>query len=349
MKLLVFAGGAGTRLWPLSRKSTPKQFEPFFDGKSTLQLAIDRVREFGMENVYVSTTSSYVDIVKKQIPDLDPSHIIVEPERRDVAAAVGLGLTVAKADGASGTVAVLWSDHVMERPEEFTGALKKAEKLLESDSERFIFIGEKPRYANHNLGWIHIGDKVEDGEHKFVGWKYRPDLDVCEDMFASGEWLWNPGYFVFDLDFCLGMYREHEPQMYEALQGMVATSSIETEYGKLDKKHFDTAILEKLDPSQATVLSVDMGWSDPGTLYAMKELLAEHPDANVEKGNVLCHESKDCFLYNEEDGKLLTSVGLEGVVVVNAKDSILVCHKDHVPRIKELLKKIEDEGLDKYL
>ena len=345
MKIVIFAGGAGTRLWPLSRKATPKQFEPFFEGKSTLQLAIDRVRGFGLENIYISTNHAYVDIVAKQVPGLDPSHIFSEPAKRDLAAAIGLTLVRMKQQGVEGSIAMLWSDHLMDRPDVFVDALKRADALIAQDPDRFVFIGEQPRYANQNLGWIHVGDELEPGVRAFQGWKYRPELDRCKEMYLSGDWLWNPGYFIYDIDFVLEQYKAHQPEMLAALEGMVNDEKkLSQAYSELPSMSFDNAIVEKVDASQAVVLPVHMGWSDPGTFYAMKEALVESEEQNVEHGAVIAHETRDSFIYNEVDHQLVTTVGLDGIVVVNTPDSILVCHKDHVPKIKELLKRVEEGG-----
>lgn len=345
MTLLIFAGGTGTRLWPLSRVSSPKQFEPFFEGKSTLQLAVDRVREFGLEHVYISTNEAYVDLVKEQITDLDPTHIFSEPAKRDLTAAIGLSLVQLKEQGVAGAIGMLWADHLIERPEVFREALRRAEGLIKDDSERLVFIGEQPRFANENLGWIHVGEELESGLQEFKGWKYRPELDVCKEMFSSGEWLWNPGYFVYDIDFMLRLYEKHQPEMLQALQGMVGDKDrTAREYPELPAIHFDNAIAEHVDPSQAVVLSVDMGWSDPGTLYAMKEALSGGGEESVELGPVVSHGSSDCFVYNQVENQVVTTVGLDGVIVVNTSDSILVCHKEHVPKIKELLKRMEEKG-----
>lgn len=350
MNLVIFAGGAGTRLWPLSRKATPKQFEPIFEGKSTLQLAVERVSEFGLDNIYISTNQDYVDVIQKRIPELTLDHVFAEPAMRDVAAAVGLSLARLKHMGKTGTVAVLWSDHVMDHPEAFRESLRRANELLKQDPERFIFLGEKPRYANEQLGWINVGKELDLGVKEFEGFKYRPDNETCKKFFASGEWLWNSGYFVFDIDFALAQYEKHMPEMYQALMAMARDEEkIKEEYSNLEKISFDNAILEKLDPSQAVVLSVDLGWSDPGTLYAMKELLAQSEADNVEQGKVITHESEDCFVYNGDDERLVAVLGMKGVVVANTGDSLLVCHKDKMHELKKLLEKIKEEGHEQHL
>ncbi|MEK7529517.1 MAG: sugar phosphate nucleotidyltransferase [Patescibacteria group bacterium] len=347
---VIFAGGLGARLWPLSRLATPKQFEPFFEGKSTLQLAVDRVRHLSMGDLFISTNERYVDLVRDQVPDLSLEHIFYEPVKRDLAAAVCLTLLRLKARGAFGAVAVLWADHVMQRTDVFVKALARAEDLVRQNPERFAFLAETPRFANHNLGWMQLGEALEPGVYAFRAWKYRPDAETCGAMFHSGQWRWNPGYFVFDIDFALSLYREYQPAMLKAIKEMMDDEAqLKVHYGDIEQAHFDQAIIEHLAPEQAVVLPVDMGWSDPGTLYAMKELLASSEDDNVEHGNVVMHNTRDAFVYSTNAKQLVTTVGLDGVVVVNTPDSVLVCDKRSVPEIKELLKKLEEQGFAAHL
>jgi len=350
MNLIIFAGGTGTRLWPLSRKRSPKQFEKLKDNQSTLQMAFDRIKGFGSDHIFVSTNDQYVSLVREQLPALPEHHIFAEPAKRDLAAAIGLTLLRLKQTNVHGTVAVLWSDHFMDHPDRFVDALHQAETLIDMDPNRFVFLGETPRFANHNLGWIHVGANIQEGLFSFVGWKYRPDIALCERLFASGEWLWNPGYFVFDIDFVLGLYQQFQPEMFASLSHMVDDEeTIATEYPKLEALHFDTAILEKIDPSRAVVLRVDMGWSDPGTLYALKEALTRTIEDNHTMGNVVVQDTRDCLVHNEEPEKLVATVGLDGIVVVNTKDALLVCAKDAVPDVKRLLDTLDAQGLGEHL
>jgi len=142
MKLIIFAGGAGTRLWPISRVNSPKQFEKLVGTRSTLQMAIERVMPFGIENIIISTNKRYKNLVKKQLPEISGSQLFLEPEKRDLAAAVGLSLARLKKQGYSGTIAVLWSDHFVKKPENFREALRKGEKIVENNQDRLVFLAE---------------------------------------------------------------------------------------------------------------------------------------------------------------------------------------------------------------
>lgn len=350
MTYIIFAGGAGTRLWPMSRKNSPKQFSLITNNQSTLQMAVERIAPFGMEHIYISTNGAYLDLVKQQVPALATDHIFLEPEKRDQAPAVGLSLLRLRERGITGPVAILWADHLMEYPDQFREALTHAKELIINNPNRFVFIGERPRFANHNLGWIHTGQQTGEHEYAFLGWKYRPDLAECEAMFDSGEWLWNTGYFVTDIDFLIGLYERLQPAMYTALCAMVKDEQqIHENYAELESISFDNAIVEKTDLSEGTVIPVHLGWSDPGTLYAFKEAFTASTSENYTVGNVCDMGSTDSFMYNEEKNTLVTTIGLEGMIVVNTKDAVLVCKKEDVPKVKELLKKIEQEGKGEYL
>ena len=350
MNIIIFAGGAGTRLCPLSRRHAPKQFGRLKGDQSTLQMAVERVRSFGLDKIFISTADEYLATVREQVPELPAGHLWGEPARRDLAAAVGLTLCRLKRRGLSGTLAMLWADHFMDHPEVFVQALRRAERLVAVNPQRFVFLGESPRFANHNLGWIHAGPEIAPGEKSFLGWKYRPELDECRRLYESGEWLWNPGYFVFDIDFVLGLYRQFMPEMEAALAAMADDEEkLRQNYPELPAISFDSAIIEHISPEQAVVLPVNLGWSDPGTLYALKETMASAPTDNYVKGTVSVQRTVDSFIVNEEPEKLVAAVGLDGVIVVNTKDALLVCHKDHVPDIKVLLKNLEEEGKGQYL
>jgi mannose-1-phosphate guanylyltransferase len=362
MKIVIFAGGSGRRLWPISRQKSPKQFEKIIDERSTLQLAVDRVRPtYGAENIFVSTNEKYVDMVRQQLPEIPAAHIIGEPARRDLAAAVGLALshvslTTTRADE---PIAILWGDNYMNRVDNFLALMATAEALLAQKKTNIVFMGETPRFANENLGWIGLG--AEKGEvegqpyYGFESLTYRPPLATCQRMFAEGTHVWNTGYFVTTVGFVQSLYQQKQPQMWSQLaqiQAQIGQSAyqetLHTIYPTLDVMSFDDAILRYIAPDEALVLHSEMGWSDPGTLYALKEAINPDPAANVSKGLVQTAETQDCLLYNYEADKLVAVIGLEGMIVVNTEDALLVVHKDKIPLVKKLVDGLEGTDLENY-
>lgn len=358
MKIIIFAGGTGTRLWPLSRKEFPKQFKKMFDGKSTLDLALDRVTsQFGLENIYLSTNIRYQERLLIEFPNFPKNQIIFEPDKRDLAPAVGLNLIHLKNSGYTGSVAILWADHLMKNVDEFIRVLKNSESLTQKHPEKICFIAEKPRFANNNLGWIKLGKESESGAFEFLGWKYKPEISDCVKMFNSREWFWNPGYFVFDLDNMLHKFERYQPKLFNSLnkiKSSINTSSYQNVlsevYPTLEKINFDKAIAEKISLNEAWVLKADMDWSDPGTLFALKEALVGNNDSNYLSGLVHTLETKNSLVINEDSEKVLTTVGLEGFVVVNTKDALIIVPKDKVVDVSKLVEELEKSpDLQKFI
>ena len=365
MKIIIFAGGSGRRLWPLSRKKSPKQFEAIIGEKSTLHLAVDRVADvYGMENIFISTNSAYVDIIRKQLPELPASNVIGEPTRRDLAAAVGLAmahLAHATPESAldSEPVAILWGDNYMDQVDVFQRVLDGAEKLIAAQKAKILFMGETPRFANDQLGWIGLGEeKGAINGRPYFGFNslhYRPPLAECRRMFAENTHVWNTGYFVTTIGFVRKQYQQLQPNMWAGLKEIEDTigqpdyqETLQRVYPTLDVLSFDDAILHDIDPADALVLHGEMGWSDPGTLYALKEAINPDLKANVVKGKVVAEQSSDCLVYNYESDKLLTVIGLEGMIVVNTEDAILVVHKDNIPLVKKMVDGLEGTDLESY-
>lgn len=348
MKIVVFAGGVGTRLWPLSRKSSPKQFEKVVGEKSTLQLCVERLYpDFSSKDIYISTGQRYVDLVKKQLPDLPTENIIGEPEMRDVCPAVGLATAIIGKTHPTTPIAILWSDHIVKKEEMFRKVLKRAEEYIKLHNENIVFISQKPRFASQNLGWIEFGEKCDSKEgidiYRFKSLLYRPNLKLAERFMKSGHHTWNLGYFVTTPKFLLGLYKKHVPQMYGKLipiqnsyGGKDFIKTVEGIYPTLEKISFDNAILEKLGEKDGVVISEDLEWSDVGAWEALKEALQTSPEQNVTQGKVLTTDSRDSLVYNYTD-QLLVTIDLEGYLVVNTHDVVLVCKKTSVPKIKKLV------------
>lgn len=352
MKVVVFAGGVGSRLWPLSRKNTPKQFEKILGDKSTLQLAVDRLQpDFSWEDIFVATGAAYAEIVRDQLPLLAKDHVIGEPTMRDVGPAVALMAGILTKISPTEPMAILWSDHLVKREEHFRKILKTAGEIVKKDTDKIIFVAQKPRFASENLGWIDYGDHVFDQEeiafYTFKGMKYQPDPQVAKEYFASGHHAWNLGYFVTTPEFLWKQFERLAPNVYNALKPVVDAWGtdrflplLDEVYPHVDKIHFDNVILEKLQPEDAYVISENIEWSDIGAWEALKEALAQHENDNVVKGNALLEDTQDTLVFNFTP-QLVVGIDLNDMVVVNTNDVILVCPKTSVPKIKKLVQGLQ--------
>ncbi len=348
MKIVVFAGGVGTRLWPLSRKNTPKQFEKIVDDQSMLQVSVSKLfPDFSWEDIHISTNSQYADILRKQFPQIPQENLIFEPAMRDVGPAVGLMVANFIKKFPNEPVAILWGDHLIKKADEFRKALKQAEKLVEQDPKRIVFVGQKPRFPSVNLGYIEFGEEIKnEGEipvFEFKAFKYRPDEQMAKGFLADEKHAWNLGYFVTTPKFLWAQFEKSAPALFEKLQTISnALGTAEYEkvlddiYPTIEKISFDNAILEKLDPADGLVLSVDIGWSDIGAWEALKEALAPSEEENVTKGNVELIDTKDSLVFNYNE-QLVVGIDLQEMLVINTGDVLLVCPKNSVPKIKKFV------------
>lgn len=348
MKAVIFAGGVGTRLWPLSRKQSPKQFGKIVGNKSTLQLAVERLLpDFDCADIYISTGKIYVDIVRKQLPEIAVENIIGEPEIRDVGPAVGLLTAILTKETPDEPFAILWSDHLVKKVRLFQKILKVAGKVIEKEKDKIVFISQQPRFPSQNLGWIEYGKKLSTYNgvdfHEFKSFRYRPDLELAEKYFNSGKHSWNLGYFVTTPRFLFSQYEEFVPLMHKRLKKIAARwrkpdfkKLLKEEYLKLEKIHFDNAILERLNKEKAYVVAENIGWSDVGAWEALKEALQQDSTQNVTKGEVFLTDCQDNLIYNFTD-QSVTAIDLKGMLVINTEDVLLVCRKESVPKIKEFV------------
>ncbi len=362
MKIVIFAGGSGTRFWPISRNNFPKQFHPLINNKSTIELMVENiVPTYGWNNIYFATTEKLVSLIKNFFPELPTGNIITEPIQRDVGPAVGLAmLKLQKLGAGDEPVTVLWGDSYAGKSESFRKVLNLAEKKLRIEPKKLVWLAQPPSFANENVGWIELGEKLgEEDElsyYKLSGFKYRPKLEVAEEWFESGNYAWNTGYFVTTPNFILEKYEIHNKEVYsvlskirESLDTEKEITTVQEEYPKMPAVHFDNIVLDNIDNSEAEIISADFAFNDPGTLYALKQFMEEKKSDNVCKGKVYNYDTKDSLVFNYVSSQTVTTVGLDGFIVVNTPDALLVCHKDDVKRIKEMLTEFKDTDLERLL
>lgn len=354
MKIIVFAGGVGTRLWPLSRRSTPKQFGKIIGDRSTLQQTISRLLpSFRPEDIYVATGKRYEEIVRGQLAEIPKENFIFEPEMRDVGPAIGLMSFIMAKKNEDEPVAILWSDHLVRNEDEFRASLFLAKEAIVKKGADFVFIGQKPRFANQNIGWIETGDVLSSDafEHKgkvhlFKRLVYRPKMEEAEEFFRDKKFVWNLGYFVTTPKFLCSLFQMHVPAMVGKLKQIQSSygtkefdAVLQRIYPMLEKISFDDAILVKLKPENMYVVLEDLGWSDVGAWEALKEALASTVDENVTNGNVLLKDSRDSLVFSYTH-QMVVGIDLDELLVINTDDVLLVCAKSSVPKIKKLVESL---------
>ncbi len=361
LKIALFCGGTGTRMWPMSRRDRPKQFQPLVGKESMFQQAVVRIKKgFPIKDVYVITGRQYVGLVVQQEPDLPLENIIVEPEMRDTLAAVGYAAAVLDKKFKNPTVASLWAaDHLVKNSEEFIKALKSAFEYVH-ETGQIVSIDVRPTYPNVHVGYIKIGKMIKKMNgtaiFEYVKQIEKPNIKNAKKYVAGWEYLWHAGYKVWKTQKMLSLYKKHTPKVYENLLKIQKAwgtdkqdETVRKIYPSFEKNSIDFAILEKVDPKELVVLSADLGWSDVGAWNILKDELSETPKDNVIQGNVYDLDSRDCLIYETAENKVIATIGLEGLIVVDTPDGLLVSTKDRITEIKKFVEKLKEDNKEKYL
>lgn len=338
MKIVILAGGVGTRLWPMSTPSKPKQFQNLVSEKSMLQETVDRVSFEDPSNIYISTNAEYIDLVKAQLPQIPEENLIAEPSLQDTGPCIGLAAALIAQKDPEAVMAVVYADHLVKNPQEFERKLKEAEQLaLTQNTLNIIEVEAKAPLTN--LGYVEVGEAVGEKVFKLKGFKEKPDLKTAQSFLASGNYLWNTGFYVWRVSRILDAFKTLLPQTHAQLLAIQNGASIEEHYPQCDKISIDFGIMEKVDPNQVRILAADLGWSDIGTWASLHEELAA-PNENLIKGDVTALECEGCLLYNTSK-RPLAVFGLKDMVVVQTEEATLSCEKSRSADLKQLLQQLK--------
>lgn len=351
---LIMAGGKGERFWPRSRVSLPKQFLSLTDdGKTMIQLTVERISPIvSIEDVYIATNKNYKELVKQQLPGIPEENILCEPVGRNTAPCIGLGAVHVAKKYDDATMIVLASDHLIKNNEVFTDTFKKACEVAES-GENLVTIGITPNYPETGYGYIKYDKAKKEGSafavDRFVE---KPDLETAKSYLADGSYLWNSGMFVWRVSTILNNFKKYMPDSYEGLMKIkdsVKTaqeqSVLEAEFPNLEAQSVDYAIMEKAE--NIFILPGDFGWDDIGSWLAVGRIKKTDENNNVVNGNVVAVNTQNCVIEGAE--KLIATVGLRDIVVVDTKDATLITTKENAGEIKKVLAELREQGKNEYL
>ena len=344
LKVVILAGGAGTRLWPMSTKEKPKQFQALISEKTMLQETFQRVSFLAPEDIFISTNAEYVYFVREQLPQVPEENIIAEPAMRDTAPCIGLAASMIAARDPEAVMAVVYADHLVKDEEEFAHKLKVTAALAAEENTLNI-IEVHAKTPNTNLGYVRIGGKIADRDgveiHEFKEFKEKPDLATAEQFISSGDYLWNTGFYVWRVDRILAEFAKHLPQTHAQLQKIQAGGAITAHYPLCEKISIDYGIMEKVDPADVRIIPADLGWSDIGTWASLHKELAGHPNANVIKGHVVELDAHGNLIYNQSGNETdeLNLFGITNTIVVQYEGQTLIMPMDQSSDLKKFLNK----------
>ena len=355
--VVIMAGGKGERFWPKSRINLPKQFLSLTDdGKSMIQHTVERVKNLvDIENIYVVTNEMYKNLVSEHIPDIPEANIIIEPAAKNTAPCIGLAAVhIAKKDINSKMI-ILPSDHLIKFNEIFIDTLKTALDVVEK-GDNLATIGITPNYPETGYGYINFtkGESFKDSTNIYEVLRFveKPNLEKAKEYLTSGQYLWNSGMFVWKASTILKNFKEYLPEIYEGLQKI--GKSINTgKYEEVLKKEFlnlpsesiDYGIMEKA--KSIYVIPGNFGWDDVGSWLSLERINKTNQDGNVITGNVISIKTKNTIIQGSD--KLIATIGLEDIVVVDTDDVTLICHKNNTQEVKEVINNLKICNRNEYL
>jgi mannose-1-phosphate guanylyltransferase len=357
MKVLILAGGRGTRLWPASRSYKPKQFQSFFGKETMLQTTFERVAPLvEPEDVFVATNEYYFQEIKKELPQVLEKNIILEPAFRERVAAFLLFFCYLSPKELKEPVVILPSDHLIKNEEKFRKAIQAGMGLIKKIPKQILLFGEKPRFPDIGLGYIKKGklSKELDGFKffKVEQFKEKPNLKRAKEFLKEKNYFWNAGIFIFIPELVIKLAKEFVPDNYEKYKvlrkhiGQKGFAKVlQKEYSQMDKASFDYSILENYNNN--VVLPISMGWSDVGSWSVLKDNLSPK-NKNYIKGNYLGVDSKNIMVYGTSP-QLVAACGVKDLIIVATDDVIFVCKKEKAQDVKKLIDKIEKNGKREYL
>lgn len=355
MKIVILAGGTGTRLWPLSRQNKPKQLQSFVTHATLLQETLRRVDFVKPSDIYISTNELFLDDVKKQAKPfkIPQKNFIIEPALRDTAPCIGLAATYLAAQGfANEVMSIIYADHIVQHKDEFEKLLKVATDIAKKENTLNI-IEVKAKFPSVHLGYVKIGSLLKQVQgvdvYAFEKFTEKPDLETARKFLASYKYLWNTGFYVWKVSTILEKFKKHLPKtasQLKKIEKVIGTPKemavLKKEYPLCEKISIDYGVMEKVDPKEVRIIPGDLGWSDIGTWEAIFDELTLNPHDNLVKADHIGVDTQGSLIYGHSK-KIIATVGLKNIVIVDTPDALLICQKGRSQEVKKIVEQLKNE------
>ena len=351
--LIIMAGGVGSRFWPYSRERHPKQFKDILGtGKTLLQQTVDRFKNLvPVKNIFIVTNKIYNDLVQEQLPELNNYQILLEPRMRNTAPCIVYACYKIRVKNPDARIVVTPSDHAISDNREFNNIIKRS--LAEvSGKDKLVTIGISPSRPETGYGYIQF-IKSRGLFKRVKTFTEKPALDLAKKFIDSGEFVWNAGIFVWSVSAIRKAIKKHLPDMdeifEEAKSAFYTTSeqdAIEKAYSHCRNISIDYGIMEKAENVYVALGS--FGWSDLGSWNSLYDISEKDKEENVVDANALMYDSTKCIVKGPED-KLIVIEGLEGYLVAEYGNAIIICKKDHEKQFRKYIKDVKNKKGQEFL
>lgn len=356
---VILAGGGGTRLWPKSRKSTPKHFLKLYSDKTLIQETYARnIQILPKERIFVITAQSQSELIEKQLPDLPKENLITEPEAKNTAMAMGLAVAVIYQRDPEAVIINLPADHLIENEKKFQDVVWQT-LTVAAETDNIVAIALRPTYPHTGMGYIKIGDELENLSDRqkgiFVfdgkGYREKPDLITAQSFIASGQYLWNGGMYCWAAKTFIFAAESHVPWLAQGMDKIIQAKGkkevLAEVYQGAESIAVDYAISEKA--KNMVVIPGDFGWSDIGDWKVVFDTHPKNEENNVINGGgeFISIDTKESLI--EGNGRLIATVGLKDIVIIDTPDALLVCAKDRSQDVKKVVEKLKAEKKEQYL
>ncbi len=355
---VVMAGGSGTRFWPQSRKTMPKQLLKLVGNRTMLQATVDRCSSLSDENhTWIATNDSLKLEIQKQLPQLADNHILIEPVPRNTAPCIGLAAMHLLKQDPDATMLVVSSDHVINPASGFSSTIQQATSLLETNPDALVLIGVPPTYPATGYGYIQCGPPVKSTQsHGFQvqEFKEKPDAITAQQYCDSGNYFWNCGIFLWRAQAILDAFSRFEPEIHKQL--LVISSAIGTSeyedvlnqtFPEIKSESIDYAILENSIENIA-VIQANFEWNDVGNWQTLKNYFPTDHNGNTILGPHCGIKTSNNIIRTTEN-HLVATIGVENFLIVHTPDATLVAPKDDEAAIKKLVTLIKERGYERFL